>query len=317
MRSRFLLSALPLALLAGFATPLPALTVFDYLPTTNERFDAGFPSTPTANTSSSFVGAGYDFSGVGWETASSSFAVTMITPQNFVTARHVAPAPGSTVTFLNQDGVLKTYTVGSVSTISYNSGSAEPSDLVVGTLTLAIPASDHVTSYPILFNGTAPSSINLPGYSAIPNLLVYGAGGRVGSNTIDGFVNGDLYPLGSPDGTTDSLYFHTDFDPVTGQAQGQSGDSGSPTFATIGGSLSLIGVHSAIGTISGNPNQITFDNFLAAPSILGQIGDIAANSGQNVTLLVTAIPEPATEAALAGALALGVVVWRRRQAGKR
>ncbi|MCX6952253.1 MAG: hypothetical protein NTV51_08820 [Verrucomicrobia bacterium] len=311
MPLRPLHTALLSSLLAGLASPAVALDVFNYSPTVNERFDSGFATSPVANASGSFIGAGFDFSGVGWQTAASAFSVTMITAQNFVTARHAAPAPGSTVTFFSQDGVLRTYTVGSVSTISYNGASADPSDLVVGTLTAAIPASDHIAAYPILFNGTAPSAIDLAGYSA-PTMLVYGQGGRIGSNTIDGFVNGDLYPLGNPNGVADSLYFHMDFDPITGQAQGQGGDSGSPTFSTVGGSLSLVGVHSAIGTIGSD--AATFDNFLAWPTILAQINDVAAASGQTVGLTVTAIPEPATTAALAGVFALGAVCWRRRRA---
>lgn len=314
MSSRPLPIALLFGFLAGFASPVLALDVFNYTPTVNERFDSGFASSPVANTSGSFIGAGYDFSGVGWQTAASAFSVTMITAQNFVAARHAAPAPGSTVTFFNQDGLLKTYTVGTVSSITYNEASADASDLVVGTLTAAIPTADHVASYPILFNGTTPSGINLAGYGA-PTMLVYGQGGRIGSNTIDGFVNGDLYPLGTPNGVTDSLYFHMDFDPVTGQAQGQGGDSGSPTFATIGGSLSIVGVHSAIGTLGSN--AATFDNFLAWPTILAQINDVAAASGQTVSLTVTAIPEPATGAVMAGALALGTVLWRRRRSNRR
>jgi hypothetical protein len=285
-------------------SPASALTVVDYSPTVNERFTSGFAGAPVANASGSFIGSGYDFSGVGWQTAASSFSVTLISAQNFVTARHVAPADGSTVTFLNQDGVLKTYTVSSTSTISYN---GQSSDLVVGTLTAAIPAGDHVASYPILYNGTPLSSINLAGYS-VPSLLVYGQGGRIGSNSIEGFVNGDLYPLGNPDTVVDSLYFYTDFGAVTGQTQGQGGDSGSPTFAPFGGSLTLVGVHSATGTIGGNPNPITFDNFLAFPSIFTQIQAVAPGA----SLYVTAIPEPTTVALIAGLFALGLAAGRRR-----
>jgi V8-like Glu-specific endopeptidase len=274
----------------------------------HERFSSGFSTSPVPNTSSSFIGAGYDFSGVGWQASATSLAVTLISPQNFVTARHVAPANGSTVTFLNQDGALKSYTVSSTSTISYN---GQSSDLVVGTLSAAIPNGDRIASYPILYNGTPLSTINLTGYT-VPSLLVYGQGGRIGTNTIDGFINGDLYPLGAPDLIADSLYFYTDFDAVTGQTQGQGGDSGSPTFAPIGGILTLVGVHSAIGNVGGNPNPITFDNFLAFPSILNQISSVTAASSQTVTLYVTAIPEPAACASLVGALFLGIAAYRRR-----
>ncbi|MBS0630887.1 MAG: PEP-CTERM sorting domain-containing protein [Verrucomicrobia bacterium] len=288
-----------------------ALIVFDYSSVVNNRFSSGFPGTPVENTSPSFIGAGYDFSGVGWQTGSSDFAVTMISPQNFITARHVAPANGSSVSFLNDDGVLKNYTVASTSTITYN-GPGGPSDLIVGTLTSPISAADHIASYSILYLGTPLTSLNLNGYTQL-SLLSYGKTGRVGTNTIDGFANGDLYPLNNPDGVTDSLYFYTDYDSTAGQSQAETGDSGSPTFATIGGQLTLVGVHSSVGTINGNPNPLTFDNFLAWPSILQQIAGITGNSGQNTSLyVVNAIPEPSAYALLAGLATLGLIALRRR-----
>lgn len=288
-----------------------ALIIYDYSAAVNNRFSSGFPSAPVENSSSSFIGDGYDFSGVGWETGSTDFGVTLISPQNFVTARHVAPANGSTVSFLNADGVLKTYTVASTSTITYNSPGGA-SDLVVGTLSAPISAADLITSYSILYLGTPFTSLDLNGYTEL-SLLSYGKTGRVGTNTIDGFANGDLYPLGHPDGTVDSLYFYTDYDSIAGQSQAENGDSGSPTFASINGQLTLVGVHSSVGTISGNPNQLTFDNFLAWPTILQQIAGITGASGQNTSLyVVNAIPEPSTYALLAGLATLGLVVVRRR-----
>lgn len=305
-----------LGLLCAFAllgvSSARALLIYNYSAAVNNRFDSGFPGTPVENGSSSFIGDGYDFSGVGWQTASSNFAVTMISPQNFITARHVAPANGSSVSFLNQDGVLKSYTVASTSTITYNSDGG-PSDLIVGTLSAPISASDHIASYSILYFGTPLTSLDLEAYTQI-QLLSYGKTGRVGTNTIDGFVNGDLYPLNNPDHVVDSLYFYTDYDSFDGQSQAETGDSGSPSFATIGGNLTLVGVHSSVGTIDGNPNPATFDNFLAWPTILQQIAGITGTSGQSTSLyVVNAIPEPAASAALLAFAVFSLALLRRRR----
>ena len=54
------------ALLAMLATPAPGLTINGYSTADNDRFVSGYPNAPVANTSSSFLGAGYDWSGVGW-----------------------------------------------------------------------------------------------------------------------------------------------------------------------------------------------------------------------------------------------------------
>src|SRR4051812_38929498 len=94
------------------ASPLAsALDVFNYTgnETTFERFTSGFPGAPVINTG--FFLNGFDLSGIGW--TSGNFGITMITPQHFVTAEHVRPANGSTVSFVNTGGALVTYTVDS------------------------------------------------------------------------------------------------------------------------------------------------------------------------------------------------------------
>ena len=276
------------------ATPGDALTVFNYSATVNERFDSGFPGAPVANTSGSFIGAGLDLSGIGWRANSTQFAVTLVSPQSFITAGHVAPGIGDTLVFLNQDGVLKSYTVGSLNTVIYNSQS---SDIVLGTLTVAIPTSDHVTSYPVLDLGSFGAYVGL-------GLTVYGQNGRMGTNTIDALGNFDFKPIGSPDGNIDSIFLQTDYDPVTGEAQGQGGDSGSPSFVISSGSLALVGVHSAIN--GSPPPDLTFDSFI--PPFIAQLNSFMSSTG----FTITAVPEPATIAVWAGVVALVMIIRRRR-----
>lgn len=292
-----------MGLMIGFGPVAKALVVFDYSASANERFQGGtFASNPAAN--SSFFLSSYDFSGVGWQTGSTSFAVTMVSPQHFLAAAHAAPGTGASVSFLGSDGTVRNYTVGSTTPIYFSDGVA--SDLVVGTLTSAVAS--QVTYYPSIYLGS-----NLSNYVGI-NLAVYGAGGRVGMNSIAGFGTADFNPH---DGVTDNLFAVMNYDATTGgtqaapaAAQGEGGDSSSPSFALVGGNLAVVGIHSAI---NGNPPpQQTYDTFV--PGYIGAIDSVLQTGGYNFSYYA-AIPEPASVAAWL-ALSAGVVVGLRRRRSK-
>lgn len=289
--------------LAAFlaAAPLPAL-IIDGLPDPvfNERFTAGFPGAPVANASPGFLGAGLDFSGVGWLTGNAQFGLTLISAQHFVITTHTKPAPGSSVSFLNQAGVVKTYSVASTYVVTHATG--VNTDITIGRLAAPIAAEDLITSYPILGLDSFTAYLDLP-------LLVYGRNGRVGQNTLDAFYLADMLPFATPnnpnggDGTADSVLFSTDLDPVAGQSQGELGDSGSPTFYVAGNTLALVGIHSAINTLPAL--DLTYDSFI--PSYAEQIDGRLALDGY----ALQQIPEPATAAAMFGLAALAVSLRRR------
>lgn len=287
---------------AMVASPGIALVVYNYSATVNERFDSGFPGTPVPNASGSFLGAGLDFSGVGWLTGSSQFSLTMISPQHFVIAEHTKPANGASVSFLNQAGVVKTYTVDSTSVITHSAG--VNTDLAIGRLTAPIAGADLVTSYPILLFNTYGEYANLP-------LLVYGQSGRIGQNTLDAiYLNADMLPFGSGNAVADSTLFSADYDAATNQSQGEGGDSGSPTFYVAGATLALLGVHSAIDTTPAE--DLTYDSFV--PTYTAQINALLTLDSYSLQ----AIPEPSTVTAWLGAAALVLTLrrrscrWRRR-----
>lgn len=219
---------------------LRALDVFNYSAATHERFSSGFPGSPVVN--SSFFLSGYDLSGIGW--GSGNFGVSLISPQHFLTAGHVNP--GSTVNFLSLNGTVKSYTVGSSYTVLHADGVA--TDLKLGRLTAPILVGDQVNHFPTLLLDSANDYVGL-------TVAAVGSGQRAGTNTIDIAGTMDMLPFGSPsgDGTSDNVVFFTDFDAVTGETQGQGGDSGSPSFVGIGGTLALIGTHSAI--VDASPDQ--------------------------------------------------------------
>lgn len=301
-----------LALAATLALAFPpashALLVQGYDAEVNERFASGFPSAPVANTDPDFLLAGYDLSGVGWRTNSTQFAVTLISPEHFLTAAHVAPAAGSFVSFLGTDGVVRNYAVESVSTLQYN---GQNTDLTLGRLIDPV-ATDFITFYGGLFLGNTAAA-----YRDMP-VTLYGANGRIGSNTLDDVGNFDLLPFGGGNDTVDSVVSITDYDPVTGEAQGQGGDSGSPTFVRIvGNQLALFGIHSAIATAEGA--QFTIDTlplFTAYDQINDRLIDDLYEDGWGFYVggVVSPIPEPASAAALLGAAALVFGATRRRHA---
>lgn len=302
--------ALAATITLAFATSARALLVQGYDAGVNERFASGFASAPIANTDPDFLLAGYDLSGVGWRTNSTVFAVTLISPEHFLTAAHVAPGVGSSVSFLGTDGLVRTYTVASVSILQYN---GQNTDLTLGRLTAPV-VTNFITFYGGLFLGNSTSN-----YQDLP-VALYGANGRVGTNTIDDVGNLDMLPFGGGDGTVDSAVSITDYDPVTGEAQGQGGDSGSPTFVRIAGNqLALFGIHSAIATVGGT--QLTIDT-LPVFTAYNQINNTLITDGYQDgwglylggVVSPSTIPEPASVAAVLGTAALVFGTTRRRHA---
>jgi hypothetical protein len=299
MKSKFRFA--PLFSLAGSLLALAsapaarALEVFNYSATTHERFSSGFPGSPVANTS--FLYNGYNLSGIGWSTG--NFGVTLVSPRHFLTAAHVGIGAGATVSFLGTDGVVRSYTVDSTTVIQHSAG--VNSDLMIGRLTAPISGSDNITHYSTLLLGTGAEYHGL-------SVAAFGSGGRAGTNTVDIAGNIDILPFGAPNGVIDNTVFITDYDSVTGQTQGQGGDSGSPTFFPVNGALALIGTHSAVD--NGSTPVRTFD--VLVPAYYNAINTQLAADGYTFGA-ITAIPEPATWATLAGAAGLALAVIRRRR----
>lgn len=265
-----------------------------------------------ANNSASFVLAGYDLSGVGWQTASNDFALTLISPRHALTAAHVAPGVGASVSFLGTDGIVRSHTVAQVTTLTFG---GVASDAALVRLTTTVETA-WIKAYAGLGLATASAYVGLP-------VAMYGANGRVGLNTVAGLQAFDLMPFSpgpgvpSGNGVTDSVISYTTFENVPGEAQGQGGDSGSPTFVRMAnGDLALLGVHSAIG-ITQSGVQVTIDSvpLLASQS---QINALLAADGYGpwayYTGGVAAIPEPAAGGAFAALAALGAAASRRHRA---
>ena len=225
-----------LALAMGTVVPTAqALDVFHLDPVINHRWSSGNYKDGNLQENPHFLLAGHDLSGIGWDQG--NFGMTLISPRHFVTAAHVAPLPGRTVSFLNLDGVIKHYIVESVYYVEHSAGVR--TDLVVGRLTQAIPPEDHVGYFP---------TMRLPSDKGYTGIKVYSFGiyQACGKATIAHWGAFDLLPFNLHDHVDDDTLFIMEWHPFVGQAQAQGNDSGSPTFVVYQGKVALIGIHTAV-----------------------------------------------------------------------
>jgi hypothetical protein len=264
------------------APAVRALTIVGYDPATNDRFASGYPSSPVENTSVSFLGNGYDLSGVGWNPGNPTQSFAMISDEYFVYANHYGP--GASLNFYSPTlGTVVNYGVGAAYNFTFN---GQTSDFAVGRLSSALDPAHGIASYPVLDLPFTTDYLGLPA-------LLYGngpGGPRLGANTAD-----IVLPYNFPGGTGDDSYGigYSYNSSLPGDSKFESGDSSSPTFTVWNGSLALLGTHSVVGTIG--LTEYSVDNLIAV--YLDQM------TAQNIDFSV--VPEPSRALfLLAGACAL-------------
>ncbi len=244
------------------------IEIENYSATVNDRFVSGFPTNPVPNTSGSFVGAAYDWSGVGWSTADAATGFGFITPQHYLVANHYGGS--TTIRLQSNDGTLRTVSQASVTNTGYGVVLPGGPDLSVGRLTAAMPDTWQIARYSVLDLNS--SSVTNSSYNGQP-LLVYGRGAnsfvspRVGPTAVNGTV---LTGLSSY--VTSSLTVST-----TVQLQG--GDSGSPIFIPwqnpVGGAeLMILG-----NNVGYNAGSVNFYNYLANSTVMGAINGLTTPDG--------------------------------------
>ena len=253
---------------------------------TYDRFSSGYSANPVVNPS--FFAAAYDFSGVGWNPSTNQQNVALISPRHFVAANHFRPT--GTLTFMNRDSVLKSYTVSSVTRIG-------ETDLAIGRLTSAILPADEIAYYPVVsvvesdylgqwiwpygkYSGEYSSTIG------------------VGSNVLasiyfEPYINTESY----------IYYYGQGGSYYPGEAMGQGGDSGSPDFIAVDGQLRVVGGKSFINT----DLSLTGGTFL--PYYYQQVDNVLALDGYHLTV----VPEPgASGLVLVGGIGLLLARGRMR-----
>ena len=283
MRLTVLFSSLVVsATLACLSVPrdAQALLIHGFEHERHARFEqSGYPGAAVVNTN--FYQEAFDFSGVGWIFDESYRHITLISPTQFVAARHFSPLPGTTLTFRGRDGSLRDYTVDDY-TFTTNAVGL-PSDLAIGELSTPIHPCDEIIWYPLADLG---AETNYAGAT----ILVYGWTHSIGIGTIDAFTNYiDL--VGSPDQDINATRAYTfPFFPLSAQVNDchvANGDSGNPSFIVQNGTLHLIGLH--LGLESGSNVRHSVDTFI--PHYADQLAGLLATNMSIVDTDMDCLPD--------------------------
>lgn len=260
-----------ITLVSGVCRQALSLDVTGYSATVNDRFTSGFPTAPVPNTSGSFVGSAYDWSGVGWSTTDGTKGFGFLSPRHYLVASHYS---GATNVRLATGSGLVTVTQQSVTNTGYGLTLNGTPDLSLGRLNASLAGTAAIARYGVL-DLYATSSADVPSAYANQPVLVYGRGTsgttspRIASSSVFS-ASTTLYE--SPN----NGYMITKTTNYTLQV----GDSGSPAFIAWanpngGSELTIIGNNAAVDTPNGNNLQ----NFIARTGIMSQLNTLMTPDG--------------------------------------
>lgn len=252
-------------LFLAFPWPAAALQVTNYSSPVNDRFSSGFATNPVANTNTDFVGAGFDWSGVGWSATDGTKGFGFISPQHYLVATHYGGAPE--IRLRQIDGDLVAGSQRGVTSTGLGVPLNSSPDLSLGTLNAPVGLS-QVARYAVLdlnFSSTSNST------SAYENLLVflYGRGPNGSSSPRIGLTTiAEVFSSGT------NQFFTT---PRT-EVQLEGGDSGSPAFlawTNVNGvkEITIIGNNAGINTTN------NFLNFLGAFQVMNALNATMTQDG--------------------------------------
>lgn len=274
----------------AMALPAAGIQIRSYNPALHDRF-TGTPMAPAMN-----PGFLYDpakFTGVARGVLQGHKQFAMVSPRHFVCATHFKPSLGHAIRFVDSGGVVLDRAVSTLSEIAVVPGA--PTDLTLGTLASPVPVT--VSPLPYLNLASEPAYENT-------ELVVFGhstsgTSPRAGRGSLINFYTADLDATG-PQGNT--RIYNFEYDPAASgdnDCHLESGDSGSPTFAMVGGVPALVGIHSTVAPP--DPTIFSYDTFI--PHYIPQLDPLLAPSGHRMmpvnftptTLSIpSATPSPAT-----------------------
>jgi len=263
----------------------PALSLQNYSAASHHRF-ANDPA---------FIGNDYDWSGVAYN----GDWATRISDTYYVTAWH-ARASGTLTFYEDNDPLGNTVTVNAPSLTRISN-----TDIAIGRFSSS--PGPTIAIYGIADEFTTQATFASSSYYDMEAFVVglnnTGTGTtqfRVGRNELDGFYD-DVVLVPPAANVTDMITYDRDT-PGLGadEAYLQSGDSGGPTFITIGSELVLIGIH------AGTDPTLSADSFLT--NYITEISAIVEAGGESLTL-ISPVPEPSSSLLIA----LGAVILSLRR----
>ncbi len=252
-------------LLALGCAPCLAMEIREYQPERHDRF-TGAPAGHAWNETAWFDSRQY--SGVGWaatEPVVRQFA--LVSPVHVVCAAHFLPAIGSTIRFLGQAGNTVERTV-AASEVVVN-GDVGNTDLALATLSAPISATEGVTPFPYL---NLPEEADYQGSA----LVVFGKTLRAGRGTVSSFGN---FSQGSIGKTRVMRFSYRKDSGFPDDGYLVTGDSGSPTFALVGESPALLGIHTAVEETA--LMRVNLDTFV--PAYISDLNSFMAPAGYQMT----------------------------------
>ena len=256
---------LALTMVGLLSAPASALQITGYSSATNDRFSSGYPTAPVENTSQNFVGAGLNWSGVGWASSTATKSFGFLSPQHYLVASHFGGSPQVSI-FAN--GSVQTQTQWKVENTGYGVPLNSTPDLSLGTLNSPFSGSSGIPRYAVLDLNSSSTTNNASAYGGL-SLLLYGRGAnatsstRIGTATISGVtISGSQH------------YFTT----ARTSTQLEDGDSGSPalhrwTNPTGAQEITVIGNHAAINETS------NFINFTGTHQVMASLNALMNDDG--------------------------------------
>jgi hypothetical protein len=244
-----------------------ALQTTGYTSENNDRFSSGYPNNPVESASPNFVGAGLDWSGVGWAAADATKSFGFLSPQHYLVARHYGGAAQIRI-FANN--TLHTFSQSKTENTGLGAVFQNQTlgDLSLGTLTSAIPAAAGMARYAVLDLNTTSTANSTSAYINLP-LFLYGRGPngssstRIGQATINGVV------------VSGNNHYFTTSRTIT---QLEGGDSGSPALHRWSNPAGVEEI-TVIGNHVGINETTNFINFTGTLQVMNSLNSLMNDDG--------------------------------------
>ncbi|MEX1115174.1 MAG: PEP-CTERM sorting domain-containing protein [Akkermansiaceae bacterium] len=219
-----------------------------------------------ANTSTNFVGAGYDWSGVGWATTDGTKGFGFISPQHYLVASHYGGS--ANIRVQQNDGTLATGSQRGVTNTGLGVPLNSTPDLSLGTLNSPMVEPSQMARYGVLDLNSSSTANSTSAYQN-QSVYLYGRGPNGSSSPRIG-----LTTISSVTSSGTNQYFET---PRT-QVQLEGGDSGSPAFmvwTNVNGAKEV----SIIGNNAGINDTNNFLNFLGTFQVMNALNTTMTQDG--------------------------------------